>query len=300
MSTSRFKIAIIFALASFVLLPALPFVVKRESQLDHVTDLAVGNSHAMSLNFDAMGLVGLNDYIPGADVSATIQSFHLRSEQLSRLERVWIPVAPVYLFRDLSEPKYVRRHPFTIGVYEFIRPFYDYSQTIRKFWSAPKTFLFACLQPAINWEVKDVEEIYVDGAKMKTTTLDVSQLFDLANSTARSHNEDSSVSNISNQVRIMDFIQATDMRGVEIIFFTPPYTREYFYHPLLREYVEKYKYFFEYISENYPSVHFFDFHDLFDEGQYEYFWDDDHLNLDGAKVFSPLLFEEVKRDLSRH
>lgn len=293
MFTLHFRAFTLLILLTFIILPATSLSIKVNNSYDNITDLAIGNSHARSLNFSEMGLVGLNAYIAGADVREAIQSFHLRKDELTQLERIWIPVAPVFLFREKSKPSWARTRPGALSFVNVYMAIQDYSNSIHDFWMLPKNRLNELKNRILSYEFDKEAPLIFEGAVHTNYIVDFSQLSDLADETARSHAKDSSLTYVLNQSRIVEFVQEAESLELEIIFFTPPYTKAYYTNSVLAEYRLNYRSFFDKLSETNGNVYFFDFHDLFNQNQYNLFSDDDHLNFEGSKVFSTILFRAL-------
>lgn len=301
MSILHFRIVIIALLALFLLIP-LGFKDTEESAINQsASDLVIGNSHSRAINFSAMGLVGHNGYESSADVRQTINRYYELEKSLPSLVRVWIPVAPVYLFRDKTYPN-LGRHEETASI--FLDKLSSTNENLAHIWSEISNFWSygkrqihrlknSLLKTAPDKEMK----LIVEGAPASRKILKLEEVVQLAEATALSHSENSSLQNTANVKRLERFSEYLRQRDITLIFFTPPYTSEYYNHPLLVEFETSYKNILTQIVEKHSNTHYFDFHDLYQRDSYIYFYDDDHLNLSGAKAFSNILQKAVSDKL---
>ena len=301
MSTLHFRIVIIALLALFLFIP-LGFKDIEESAINQsASDLVIGNSHSMAINFSAMGLVGHNGYKAGADIRQTINHYYKLEKSLPSLVRVWIPVAPVYLFRDKTYPN-LGRHEKTASI--FLDKLSSTNENlayiwrkISNFWSYGKIQIRRLKNSLLKAAPDKEMKLIVEGAPASREILEVDEVVQLAEATALRHLENSSLQNTANFKRLERFSEYLRQKDITLIFFTPPYTSEYYNHPLLAEFRSYYKTRLTQIVEKHSNTHYFDFHDLYQRDSYIYFHDDDHLNLSGAKAFSKILQKAVSDKL---
>ena len=303
MSILHFRMIILTLLALFLLLPSIFHVSGTPKINQSSTDLAIGNSHARAINFHAMGLVGHNDYEDGADVRQTINRYYELEKSLPSLVRVWIPVAPGYIFRDKTNPKWARHEIFHSRFFdEYLSRFFDeylkLSQPVSYFWSVGKRQLVTFKERLLHNTQHKETHIIVEGATASRKILKVEEVDQLAETTALGHSENSSLQNTANIKRLEKFSEYLRQKDITLIFFTPPYTSEYYNHPLLADFESSYKTKLTQIVEKHSNTHYFDFHDLYQRESYMYFHDDDHLNLYGAKAFSSILQQAVSDKLN--
>ena len=81
---------------------SMPFIISDDTKSkkiinNDITDLAIGNSHNTSIDFESMGLNWHNGYIPEADVNQTIESFLALHESHKKIKRVWISSSPGFI-----------------------------------------------------------------------------------------------------------------------------------------------------------------------------------------------------------
>lgn len=284
MYISLFRIILISCISLFLILPFLIRESKIIPNQGAITDLAIGNSHARAINFDAMGLLGYNGYEPGADVRDTIASFYRLKKHLPSLRRIWIPVAPVFIFRDKPTSEFLRETKiFKENIFDFWRLGHNWLSDIKKDLYPP---------PASS-------NVVVEGAITSTSILDINQLEDLAFKTAVAHAQHASLGNALKNLNIIEeLINEAVKCDIKVILFTPPYTMEYYESNLLEEYRLLYNDLMLGVSDRQEGVYFFDLHDQFKVDQYNFFLDDDHLNLMGSKIFSPILLKTVSEIIS--
>lgn len=301
MSILHFRIVIIALLALFLLIPLGFKDIEASAVNQSASDLVIGNSHAKAINFGAMGLVGLNGYEGGADVRQTINRYYELEDSLPSLVRVWIPVAPVYLFRDKTSPNW-GRHEKTAS--EYVDKLSNATENLDQIWSEISNFWsygkrqIHRLKNSLLKTAPDKEmRLIVEGASASRKILKLEEVVQLAEATALIHSENSSLQNTANFKRLERFSEYLRQKDIMLIFFTPPYTSEYYNHPLLAEFESSYKSRLTQIVEKHSNTHYFDFHDLYQRDSYIYFQDDDHLNLLGAKVFSNILRKAVSDKL---
>lgn len=302
MSILHFRIVIIALLTLFLLIP-LGFKDIEESAINHsASDLVIGNSHSRAINFHAMGLVGHNGLENGADVRQTINRYYELEKSLPSLVRVWIPVAPVYLFRDKTFPNWGRNEKTALIVLDKLSSANDdlthIWSDISNFWSHGKRHVHLLKNSLLKAAPNEEMELIVEGASSYRKILKVEEVDQLAEMTALSHVENSSLQNTANLKRLEKFSEYLLQKDITLIFFTPPYTSEYYNHPLLADFESSYKTKLTQIVEKHSNTHYFDFHDLYQRESYMYFYDDDHLNLYGAKAFSSILQQAVSDKLN--
>lgn len=293
MSILRFRILIIFAIGTFLFLPYFLRDLDATTYSETAyTDLSIGNSHALAINFATMHLIGINLYEAGADVLMTAESFYRVEKAFPHVKRVWIPVAPVYLYRDVSKPRWRRYGWFgSTRLVDFIYEnpehwsfFRDYLKKIKNYFITAKPY-------------EADGGIVVEGSLAYRQAVDPAQLPRLATRDALFHAQDASFSNTANATRLNDFLNYLNKKGITVILYTPPYTENYYNSPILKKYTDAYKKDLESITKKHPNVLYLDFHDLFKGKQLKYFYDADHINLQGAKAFSKVLIRKVKEKI---
>jgi hypothetical protein len=297
----HFRIVIIALLALFLLIPLGLQDVEESAINQSASDLVIGNSHAKAINFSAMGLVGYNGYENGADVRQTINRYYELEKSLPSLVRVWIPIAPVYLFRDKTYPNWARYEKTASKFADKLsianENFPHTWSKISNFWSYGKRQIHLLKSSFLKKEPNQEMKLIVEGAPASRKILKVEEVDQLAEKTALNHVKNSSLQNTANFKRLEQFSEYLRQKNITLIFFTPPYTSEYYNHPLLAEFESSYKTRLTQIVQKHSNTHYFDFHDLYQRESYIYFDDDDHLNLSGAKAFSSILQKSVSDKL---
>jgi len=280
----RSRLIFIFTLVFIIF---SPFVLKgmRVSQTgNEITDIAVGNSHAMSLNFKSMGLFGVNHYIPSAGIIETVVNFKEVLRLYEGIERVWIPIAPVLIYRN--------KQFHGLKWFEELIPFsvvWHYNVVSNDFlaWGLPKSYIRDIRCKILSCDTGSM--ILVEGAPASITTVDPNDLTNLAYNTVENHTEYASLENDTNVRYFKKLLSLAEERNVKVLLFTPPYTDYYYNDPRMSSYVDRYQNEINSLIVNSDFAHYLDFHDLYDDKNYNFFHDDDHLNLKGAIHFSPLL-----------
>ena len=286
MSILHFRIVILSCLFMLFLLPTIWHDTRGIKVDTRITDIAIGNSHARAIHFGSMKLVGYNGYVGGADIRETLNQYRILKKVFPNVQRIWIPLAPVALYRDKATQKFARESQFLNNIFDM---YFFWESDFVRLLSTGKDALkfFKSRIPPIE---QAEDEFVLEGARHSNVVLDTDSLQNLADKTASIHAQTASLAHVANKRRLKVLVQDANKRGIEVILFIPPFTEQYFNHKLLSEFTRHYNQDLSEFSKRYDGVYFFDFNNQFGEADMRLFYDDDHLNFAGAQVFSPILF----------
>lgn len=98
-------------------------------------------------------------------------------------------------------------------------------------------------------------------------------------------------------LQLQEIAKLVEAHGALFVVFVPPFVAEYFEHAALKRFWRIERTLIADIAKKSPSMVFLDYHDLFYKTGYlednKYFYNSDHLNLDGAIEFSTVLGSDL-------
>jgi hypothetical protein len=270
----------------------IPFIISDDPTSkkiinNDITDLAIGNSHNTSINFESIGLNGHNGYIPGADVNQTIKSFWALHENHKKIKRVWISSSPgfIHYYKNAS---WLGRHGWATSYLDIFQDFNSkyimFDLRIQKFWGSGRNALI------------DRKNKFFEIAANETNTPHIERIlnpFELNKKIDRHLKIEKQTilfKNDQNIKRLDEFSEKLADLNITIIFFTQPYLKEFKDHELFHYFQKSQSIFESKIMTKHKNVYYFDFTDLFIPNNYHYYSDVSHLNIFGAKEFTPVLY----------
>lgn len=277
MSTLPSKLLILSFLL-VALYPPLSFFEREKFKHSSYTDVAIGNSHARAFNFSAMGVSGINLYKSGSDIRSALGTLEQVISNLESVERIWIPIAPAYLYRDKTHNLIKRQNLFDPHK---LSNFMDAVRPRPRRWSDVRNYIRSAIVPSFSSGI-------FEGVKISYQIVDPDLIKPLADETVLRHLEHTSFKNNSNIEYLERILEISRAAKASVILITPPYTEEYFHHEYMRKYEKVFRVDLEEILLKHDNAMYFDLHDIFFE-HLEFFVDDDHLNFQGASKFSEML-----------
>lgn len=269
-----------------------------------VTDLAIGSSHVQSINFAAMGVTGYNMGRNSADLMDAAISMQRHIDKFANLQRVWMPVSPVILERYRLESLTI--HADLILPTDVARPLFFLERNLRANifnWAQLrldfKRWVDASFGTGLSEKLPDLV-ISHEGRRNSlrvTTTLKRIASAEFAVKGQLKNAIDDTQTGAGLLFFIADLAK---QRGVDIIFFTPPLSREYYDHPSLRPYVATLNSHMTQVEQSGANVYFFDNHAFFPADDTKHFVDANHTNFQGATEFSPHLFRQYLQARSKN
>lgn len=301
-------------------------------QSHQIEAITVGSSHARAIHFSTLGLNGMHFFGAGSDSFEAINRAKCFAPLINRLKVVFIVVSPgvfsfdrndslsreLRIFResfwschhndDLLKSLHINLRLIFLDFYERIRNNIIEELSLLSFSKKIKTIRTlnqnvtqgdkCMLLPNVNTPMEDG---LLNGYPKFSSSPDC--LIVHANKTAKGH--DISISKnhndteeIFHSIKNKLFVFSDEMakRDVKVVVFGAPLTQEYFDHPFIKPYQAQYYKNLE-ILQQHPNITFIDLHRFyFDSGYREHnrvFFDDDHVNLTGAKIASKALKQEL-------
>lgn len=294
-----------------------------ELRNDNIEALVMGVSHARAIHFPSLGFSGFSYHDPNSDLKTVAEKYRAIAPLMPNLKYLLLPIGPAFFYQNLTaEERSVRQSAYysnypklkTFGdpLYWsllFSRPEYKLQQFRKNLREAIKTSTF---KPAnLNkkpscYPVKPDNQGHEDGF--------IGGYFDvyaaggcldkLAISTIKAHlrrtlNTRNPQDNFQRNKKIITaMIRELAANEHQLILFVPPFTAEYYEHINWAEAKQNQLGYLKELSAQ-PNVLFVDYHDLFYQRNYidlnTLFYDDDHLGLNGAREFSKILGEDIRK-----
>ena len=277
---------------------------------DTIQAIAVGHSHNRSLEFREMGLDGYHLWMGGGDVFETHYLLRVVVPLLPNLKVVFMPITPHDFIHDngASESRHAirRAHYATMPTVRSFRPIHGDIKNLVKgklsaivrsdHWKGVVKSIISQLRGEVQAPYNPLCEVDEDGYEGTRITLvmDRKSLLErinklehhirLAKEFYRNHPE--ITENVfATLVSIVKYLQE---KNVRLIFYTPPYSDIYIemLHKDDLGIVNLAKHYMQQLREDFGIEYYDFFEDPVFTGNYNYFFDVDHLNLSGARLFS--------------
>ncbi|WP_417796277.1 hypothetical protein [Terasakiella pusilla] len=297
MFTSRFKVRLLLGGIFFIIF-LLPVFQKTQfplygpsSPLSEITDLSLGNSHTQALNFESIGLKGLRLFYDGGGPFEAAFYFDQYVSHLPNLKRVWLPLTVFYPHIKVSE----NFSSWSFKLYnmsgsDVLKKMVFFETAWRqkvKGWLTIKEKIRQKLGLASSLK----NHIFVDGVSLPCSIMKHDEI---ARGVEKSVVQQTSLLDKDN-LRGYDLLEGIVVeaarRGIEVVFYMPPFTREYFTSPYLDDFRAQFRVQLAELSAKHVNLTYLDFHDLFYDNYRNFFYDNNHLNCFGAAAFSKVIYE---------
>lgn len=300
---------------------------------DEIEALSLGSSYANNIHFDSLGVKGFNFYEPAGDIEETLFKFIRIFPETPKLKYVflpanpgnllinhsaydkgertsnWIENTPLFYFDYFSYANYL-----AVNKLSYLLPISDFNKIITsKIKGEARDLIMHNKENGefghncfyVNESEISMEDGIIHGYLRSLVKPECIERF--AKSTVALHKQYMNLSldyepdvvqiNVNRIVKMADMLHS---REASLVLFVPPFTRQYYESPEIQSLINENTRIMEELSRH-EAIQFYDYHDYFyeelDEGNNNYFYDDDHLALPGAKIFSTALKEEIlKKD----
>lgn len=279
-------------------------IARMLSQADKIEAITLGNSHNLAINFRALGIYGYHLWVPGGDLFETGSFGEVCFSHLPRLHLLFIPLSyPVFHIGQESSKKYAY-HRIN---YTAMRPLAPW-RLINGDW---RNYLLSWLSPVMrldHWREAARYGLFgVTPPRRKTFSADGNQIVKkepwnpvavdthspkyAANRHLKRVEEalaaNSDVEELTT-TSLRNLIYVTHQRGIRIVFYTPPYTRGY--SDRMRGQNPELLLRWARIVRDLIAEEHIDYYDFSDDPRFidrpDYFMNEDHMSLKGARAFS--------------
>ena len=278
----------------------IPFIIHNETTSkiidNNITDIAIGNSQNTSIDFASMGLNGHNGYITDADVNQTIKSFWALHQNHKKIKRVWISSSPgfIHYYKNTS---WLGSHGWAANYLDIFQNFNSkyrvFDIRIQKFWGSGRNALINKKNELFEIATNEINTPFIERI---LNPFEVNKKIDRYLKTRK---QQILFKNDQNIKRLDEFSKKLADLNITIIFFTQPFLKEFRDHKLFHYFQKSQSEFESKIMIKHKNVYYFDFKDLFTPNNYNYYSDVSHLNIFGAKEFSPVLYHTFLKEIKK-
>ncbi|WMM24314.1 SGNH/GDSL hydrolase family protein [Tissierella sp. MB52-C2] len=254
----------------------------------------LGTSHAQyAFVYEDLDLVGFNFALPAQRVYYDEKIFEKYIENFKEGSTVIIPISYISFYLGYDNENF---EDFNKMYYPFLS-IKDIKKPKLNEYLKYKALPIITAESNIKYAFIKEEKAYEPKPTYRVSTMPIDKMKEESNDTAGRHLEfiEEGRKDKDKFVAIVDDILATAIKNnIKPVITTTPFTiyyNEHFSEDFYKEFEET----IDKLLEKYPDVKYLDYsHDPRFENSPEYFFDSSHLNLEGGKLFTKIILEDIR------
>ena len=254
----------------------------------------LGTSHAQyAFVYEDLDLVGFNFALPAQRVFYDEKIFEKYIENFKEGSTVIIPISYISFYLGYDNENF---EDFNKMYYPFLS-LKDIKKPKLSEYLKYKALPVVTAESNIKYAFIKEEKAHEPKSVYKTSTMPIDKMKEESNDTAGRHLEfiEEGRKDKDKFVAIVDNIIATAIENnIRPVIITTPFTKyynEHFSEDFYREFQDT----IDGLLEKYPGIQYLDYsHDPRFENNEELFFDSSHLNIEGGKLFTKIILEEIR------
>ncbi|MSU00228.1 hypothetical protein [Tissierella pigra] len=254
----------------------------------------LGTSHAQyAFVYEDLDLVGFNFALPAQRVFYDEKLFEKYIENFKEGSTVIIPISYISFYLGYDNENF---EDFNKMYYPFLS-LKDIKKPKLSEYLKYKALPVVTAESNIKYAFIKEEKAHEPKSVYKTSTIPIDKMKEESNDTAGRHLEfiEEGRKDKDKFVAIVDNIIATAIEhNIRPVITTTPFTKYYNEH-FSEDFYKEFQDTIDGLLEKYPDIQYLDYsHDPRFENNEELFFDSSHLNIEGGKLFTKIILEEIR------